>query len=215
MLKKNSALLKAWVTGWLGAQRATAQSSIPLLKGMLVYEPAATKKETYVLLVAFPYVCREMLRISSRLCRIPVPTTRRTSRGRARLSLMLFVVRGSTGKLKEGLAVLSFGRRISRQSPFSPALKWDMCGSALWLTGHVLFAWCVKQRKGGPYSVKATSLDNFVAFDSMWTCDFSFPKDYHFNVIGQPQELKKPSCYIRSDCSNCICRSTKAFQRNT
>lgn len=118
-------------------------------------------------------------------------------------------------ELQEGLSVLSVRRRISRQSPFSPALKCDTYESALWLIEQLLFAWYVKQWRDGPYSVKATSSDNFVAFECLWTSDVSFPSAYLLNVIGQPREPKKPSCYIGSDCSNSfICRSTKAFKKN-
>lgn len=118
-------------------------------------------------------------------------------------------------ELQEGLFVLSVRRRISRQSPFSPPLKCDTYGSALWLIERLLFAWYVKQWRDGPYSVKATSSDNFVAFECLWTSDVSFPNDYLLNVIGQPRDPKKPSCYIGSDCSNSfICRNTKAFKKN-
>lgn len=194
MFKKNSALLKAWVISWLGAWRATAQSSIPLLKGMLVYQLAVTKKETYVLLVVFPRVCREFC---SCLCFLDSGSHYKKDQQRKRLSLLvLFAIRGSGGKLKEGLSVLSVGRRISRQSPFSPAPKWDTYGSALWLIEQLLFAWYVKQWRDGPYSAKTISLDSFVAFECMWTSDFSFPKGYHLNVVRQPREPKKPSRYI-------------------
>lgn len=105
-------------------------------------------------------------------------------------------------------------RRISRPCPFSPALEGDTYRSAPWLMQQLPLALCVKEQRDGPSPVKATSLDYLVAFECMWTSDFSFPKDYHFNGIRQPRELKKTSCYICSDCNNSfICKSTKTSKR--
>lgn len=63
--------------------------------------------------------------------------------------------------------------------------------SPLWLTEQLLFAWCVKQQSDGPCSVKATSLENFVVFECMWTSNSHFQRVITWNGCITWAKIKK------------------------
>lgn len=71
---------------------------------------------------------------------------------------------------------------------------------SLWLIEQLLFAWCVKEQRDGPYSLKATSLDNFVVFKCMWTSNYLFQRVIIWNGCITWTKIKKGKRQLQQTC---------------